>query len=1006
MRASHTLTALILSVIFLFSNVTAYGQAGSKAEKAARSRLSKWISPVTEWYYPLDLRIDSLKVNGQTRQISIYFPAALSYNPIREGNTSLLESSVRESLGRKFRDYSIIMYTNGFTPDQLIPNYFRSDIPYDSARIVSEKTVRPVLIKRVDGVHPVKGLNDNYIALWHSHGYYFDMTLDRWEYQRAKLFGTVEDISVMAYVIPYLTPMLENAGATVFLPRERDVQLNEIIVDNDVSTGASEFVIHVDNAAEPAGAGFLARDTLFTGENPFLMGTSLRISEGYADYIPDIPANGYYAVHISYARRSDNSAGVRYRVNHAGGSTDFIVNQSLGGGTWLYLGTFLFNIGKSVSAGSVTVSGDGMGFTSLDAVRFGGGMGNVARRPSSSVIPNQWSLNAGEAGAAQAASSDSISYRWKVSGKPRFLEGARYWLQYAGMPDTLVYSLNREKNDYNDDYMSRAEWVNYLTGTAGKNGTEGLGLPVDLSLAFHTDAGITPDDSIIGTLGIYSTAAGEGKFPDGVSRLASRDLTDIVQTQIVDDMSVLFNPDWTRRGLWDRSYYEARKPNVPAMLLELLSHQNLADQRYGLDPRFRFHVSRAVYKGILRYLAFNSGRDYIVQPLPVSHMAITRTGDKTIRLSWSPVGDPVEPTAVPSSYRVYTRAGDGGFDNGREVTESYTEIELPEYSTIYSFRVTAVNDGGESFPSEILAAGLLPESKGTVLVVNGFDRVSGPAWFDRGGMAGVEWWNDRGVAYNFSLETTGDQYDFYRTSPWTDDDNAGWGASYTNTAGMIVPGNTFDYPVIHGRSIMAAGRSFISVSDEVFYSEEFDILPYCAADLIFGEEKTTFSAYDSTRTDFKIYTPAFFNSLERLAAASIPVFMSGSYTGTDLTMAGDTALVSHAAALLHFKPRSGHAVKSGTLYSTDIALPAFTGSYTFNTGESGAVYGAEAPDAIEPSGKGSYTAFRYSENNTSAAVMHRGKVKTVVLGFPFETMLYDNERNDLMRQILDFLQSE
>lgn len=1006
MRACQPLIVIVVSFLFLFNTSATHGQAVSKAEKAALSRLGKWTSPVSEWHYPLNLKIDSLEIIGETKQINIYFPSALSWNPFREEYISRLEQSVKESLGRKFRDYSVIMRTNGFTPDQLIPNFYRKATPHDSARILSAKTGKPVLVKRINGVHPVKGLNENYIALWHSHGYYFDMTLDRWEYQRAKLFGTVEDISVMAYVIPYLTPMLENAGATVFLPRERDVQLNEVIVDNDISSGDSEFVIHVENTAEPAGAGFLVRDTLFTGENPFLLGTSIRISDGSADFVPDIPEKGYYAVHISYPRSADNCPNVTYSVRHAGGSTDFMVNQAVGGGTWLYLGTFLFEKGRNVSAGSVTVKGDGKGMVSLDAVRFGGGMGNVARRPSSSVIPNQWSLNAGAAGAAQVTSSDSVSYRWKISGKPRFLEGARYWLQYAGMPDTLVYSLNREKNDYNDDYMSRAEWVNYLTGTAGKSGSEGLGLPVDLSLAFHTDAGITPDDSIIGTLGIYSTAAGEGLFPDGVSRLASRDLTDIVQTQIVEDISVLFNPEWTRRGLWDRSYYEARKPNVPAMLLELLSHQNLADQRYGLDPRFRFHVSRAVYKGILKFLAFNSGRDYAVQPLPVSHMAIERTGDRTVRVSWNPVIDPVEPTAVPSSYRVYTRTGEGGFDNGREVTESFSVIELPEYNTLYSFRVTAVNDGGESFPSEILAAGLLPESKGTVLVVNGFDRVSGPAWFDRGGMAGVEWWNDRGVAYNYNLETTGDQYDYYRMSPWTDDDNAGWGASYTNTAGTIIPGNTFDYPAIHGRSIMAAGRSFISVSDEVFTSDEFDIRTYCAADLIFGEEKTTFSAYDSTLYDFQIYSPGFLNTMERVAAASLPVFMSGSYTGTDMAMTGDTALISRVGALLHFKPRSGHAVRNGALYSTDIASPDFSGSYTFNTGNQGSGYAAEAPDAIEPSGRGAYTAFRYTENNTSAAVMHRGKVRTVVLGFPFETMIHDYERDDLMKQILDFLQTE
>ena len=131
---------------------------------------------------------------------------------------------------------------------------------------------------------------------------------------------------------------------------------------------------------------------------------------------------------------------------------------------------------------------------------------------------------------------------------------------------------------------------------------------------------------------------------------------------------------------------------------------------------------------------------------------------------------------------------------------------------------------------------------GTVLVVNGFDRISGPAWFDRDGMAGVEWWNDRGVADHYNFVTTGDQYDFSRRSPWTDDDNPGWGASYSDKEGKIIAGNTFDYPYIHGKSIMAAGRSFISVSDEIFTDEGFDFAPYCAADLIFGEEKTTLSA--------------------------------------------------------------------------------------------------------------------------------------------------------------------
>ncbi len=1003
MRTFHPLTLIWLCVIILVSSPRASGQSAVRLQKAAEARLSGWTSPVTEWYYPGDMRIDSLKVLPESRELKIWFPVAMSFNPVREETLSRLRGSLAAALGKKFRNYTVKIYTNGFEPEQLIPNYFRHSIAADTSRIPYQITKRPVLIDRVSGVHPSRGLNDRYIALWHSHGYYFDMPLDRWEWQRAKLFGSVEDLSVMAYVIPYLTPMLENSGATVFLPRERDIQVNEVVVDNDISSPRSEFVIHVAGKAEPAGPGFLIRDTLFTGDNPFRMGTSLRISDGDATYIPFIPEKGYYSVSVSYPRLKDNSENVRYRISHAGGTTDFMVNQTIGGGTWLYLGNFLFHAGADQATGSVTVMCEEGGNAALDAVRFGGGMGNVARRPSSTVISNQWSLNANAAAAAAGTPADTVNYTWKLSGKPRYLEAARYWLQYAGMTDSLVYSPSKGKNDYNDDYMSRAEWVNYLAGPADTSGPAGAGIPLDLSLAFHTDAGITPDDSIIGTLAIYSTASGEGKFPDGTSRLASRDLSDIVQTQIVEDISRLFNPDWTRRGIWDRSYYEARKPAVPAMLLELLSHQNLADQSYGLDPRFRFHVSRAVYKGILKYLSYNSGSDFVVHPLPVTHMSLTPLGGKRVRLSWEPVDDPLEKSAAPDSYRIYTRRGDDGFDNGMTVTGTAIEIELPAYDTIFSFRVTAVNDGGESFPSEILAAGFISGSQGTVLVVNGFDRISGPAWFDREGMAGVEWWNDRGVADHYNFVTTGDQYDFYRRSPWTDDDNAGWGASYSDNEGKIIAGNTFDYPYIHGKSIMAAGRSFISVSDEVFEDEGFDFAPYNAADLIFGEEKTTISAADSSRKDFRIYTPGFINALEKMAEAGVPVFMSGSYTGTDLQMTGDTVTMARVKKVLHFKHRTDHAVRTGHFYATDMARPAFTGGYDFSAADGPGIYAAEAPDAIEPADKGSVTAFRYSENNTSAAVIYRGTPRTAVLGFPFETIISPAERDEIMRQILNFL---
>ncbi len=69
-------------------------------------------------------------------------------------------------------------------------------------------------------------------------------------------------------------------------------------------------------------------------------------------------------------------------------------------------------------------------------------------------------------------------------------------------------------------------------------------------------------------------------------------------------------------------------------------------------------------------MAFNENRAYVVQPLPVTHFAITPLNGKTIRLSWEPTIDPLEPTAKPDRYRVYKRIGENGFDNGIIVNSS------------------------------------------------------------------------------------------------------------------------------------------------------------------------------------------------------------------------------------------------------------------------------------------------------------------------------------------------
>ena len=348
--------------------------------------------------------------------------------------------------------------------------------------------------------------------------------------------------------------------------------------------------------------------------------------------------------------------------------------------------------------------------------------------------------------------------------------------------------------------------------------------------------------------------------------------------------------------------------------------------------------------------------------------------------------------------------GENGFNNGIVTDKTLFETELESYDTIYSFKVTAVNEGGESFESEILSVGIKSGNTNNVLIINGFDRISGPAWIDSENLAGVAWWDDRGVADHSEIIAVGDQYDFNRKNPWLDDDSPGWGASYSDMAGRIIPGNSFDYPCIHGKAIMKAGHSFYSASDEYFCSADFKPSFFKIVDLIFGEEKSTGFFNDTSRIDFRIYTPEFMKKIIELTRSGTGIFMSGSYVGSDLITPGDSSAIKFAREYLHFLPRTGHSVKIGEAYATDYAKPAFSGTFNFNTDYSGPVYAAEAPDAIEPSDKAAICAFRYEENNSSAGVVYRGIYRTVVLGFPFETITSGEQRDILMKQVLDFFE--
>ena len=197
-------------------------------------------------------------------------------------------------------------------------------------------------------------------------------------------------------------------------------------------------------------------------------------------------------MYVSYYSLGESVDDAHYRVHHAGGITEFSVNQQMGGGTWIYLGKFHFERW------------------------FKSGASERLCLPMKAGIEKRWSL---PMLSGSAAGWEILSVTGLTGMRPRYHEAARYYLQYAGFPDSLVWKLNSPEADYKDDYQSRGEWVSYLmgapSGPSANKSAAGLGIPVDLSFAFHTDAGITGSDTVIGTLGIFSTNYRKGPFPFG-----------------------------------------------------------------------------------------------------------------------------------------------------------------------------------------------------------------------------------------------------------------------------------------------------------------------------------------------------------------------------------------------------------------------------------------------------------------------------------------------------------
>lgn len=1015
-----SILALFASLLLIFP---ANAQKKPKIEEFAPTcdTLAKVIKKRSNIRWVLKLK----NVTQRDTLLDFYFTESLGDYPWYKEDAEWFKETLKDMLPEKYKKFTLgEIYSNNIHLDSLVTPHLGFDGKPVKVSHKSKKPTGKYVVRRAQRLDYSQGLDGRHIALWQSHGRYFDVVSEQWRWQRPCLFQVCEDLYTQSFVLKYLVPMLENAGAYVMLPRERDIQIHEVISDNDGTGNYKEI-----GSWKDAGTGFKYMEFLSGDENPFEKGTSRKATcisreskhaESKIVWTADIPERGEYAVYISYKTFNESSSCAHYTVNHLGGKTEFIVNQKLGGDTWIYLGTFEFDKGTdaSVTLSNRTPAGYkhySKNIVTADAVRFGGGMGNVLRGrkfdPDNDTIPR---------------------YEPCVSGLPRSAEGSRYWLQWAGAP-VSVYNPNEGTHDYKDDYMSRANWVSWMSGGSVVNPKQtGKKIPFDLSIAFHTDAGITDGNSAVGTLSIYTLKSkGSQTNPSGGSRMTNRHMADAIQSQIVNDLRVLHDKSWTRRWIWDRSYYESRVPPCPAILLELLSHQNFRDMRYGLDPQFQFDASRAVYKGILKYLSNRYEQTYVVQPLPVKNLSVRFHKDNAgiisnkATLSWTQVDDPIEPTAKADGYILYTKKDNGGFDEGNVLTSVSkngkrisTEITL-EPGHIYSFKVAAYNKGGKSFAIENVSIGAPAQLDSAmaaklVLVVNNFDRVSGPAFYDNKTHGGFVNRQESGIAYMKDISFVGETYVYSKKDEYTSDTDPGFGASFFNEAGKTIAGNTFEYTHIHGKALLDLGYAFQSCNKEMFCSDTTMRSGVWCVDLMCGRQVSTVMPDGSER--FKVFPLDLQKVLREFTSKGGNLIVSGAYIATDIwsklyPIATNKDYYNKAnnfaTTVLGYKYGGNYGSRNGGIQMASGAplnwIPGKEEIYIYNTPNRN-FYCVENPDAITAASKSAIIIARYSDSGAPAGIAFEGKgYKSVSYGFPLETLKESKHLKDIMESTLGYL---
>ncbi len=613
-----------------------------------------------------------------------------------------------------------------------------------------------------------------------------------------------------------------------------------------------------------------------------------------ASWTPNLPQDGDYAVYVWYRNGSNRVTDALYRIYHAGGVTEVRLNQEIHGLTWHYLGTYRFRAGTSGRVVLSNLSSQPGQVVIADAVRFGGGMG-------------------------------SIDYGGGTSGRPRYEEACLTWARFQGAPPDVYPNDPTCRPRYAEWEKEPGEDAIYISWhsnglTGGCNPESGNGTESYI----HTS--LTPPGSVA--------------------------LQNAVHDELIQDIRTLWDPSWIDRGKKTADFAEVRElETMPGVLLEIAFHDDPYDAAALKEPDFRLIAARAVYQGIVKYFAARDGIPVRLLPEPPCGVVARNSGPGRVTLSWQvppsggPYGDPAE------HYKVYVGTFPRAFDNGRIVDTTQATIEGLSPNTLYFFRVTALNAGGESFACGTAAVRTTDGGgRPPLLLVDGFDRID--AWAliyeDLPGLGSV-------------------------------------GREYLERM------NAYDYAIQHGQALAACAVPFDFASNEAVIAGAVNLRDYATVDWILGEESTANETFDHTEQAI----------ITEFLAGGGRLFVSGAEIGWDLDYCGDAIDRTFYNNWLRADYQSDDAA---TYQVAPLTGGIFAGlsSFAFDDSTHGA-YDVDYPDVVLPlygatpnlayqGGAGGYAGIQYS-----------GLYRLLYLAFPFETIYPETARQAVMCRAAAFL---